>query len=797
MNNYQDFFNDKEEEQSIDYKSIIFKYFSYLSWYILAIILSLFTAYIYLKYQPNIYEAKTSILVKKDPSNPLSNMEGFSDMFSQKDQLEDEIELIRSLPVLTAVVKELKLNINYSFKSNLSKRNLEYYKNAPIEVLFFNQNELFDNVSFVFKKLNNNTFEITYNDVTKKYNFNDRIVLNEYSTVTISKTSYFKDYTNEIIITIQSYENTALSLLQNIKTEPASAQSNAINIIIKSTNLDKSKDILNELNKQYFKNSVEDKKATITNTIDFIKERIILLDSEIKKIENEIKNYKQQNKLTDLITESQIFAEKAQNINQSVFDAELQLNLVKSINQKISKNNLETLPVNQGFTDQSINVNIAKYNDFIVKYKTLSNGTTELNPERKMVEKQLKELKQSITEALNNQRNVLELTVNKVKNEKEIVDSKLKMIPSQEKEMREINREHLTKEALFIYLLKKREELAISQTSLTPNARIINYAYGSNYPIAPKKSAIYLMFFAIGIIVPTIIIYIIQLLDSKLHTVEDLEKKSLIPNIGIVPKFHELNRTLLEVNDRSSTAEALRLVITNIEFILSDFLDCKTILATSTIAGEGKSFVSANMASYLAHSGKKVIILGFDLRAPKLHEFFSFKNPLGITHFIKNHEIKIEEIITSIQGYDKFDLIHSGIVVPNFVELMKNSKIEELFTYLKQNYDYIIIDSAPVGLVSDTLNLAKYTDLCLFVVKAHFLEKNMLSISNKLLKENKFKNIKSILNAVDIKKSSYGYGYGYGYGQRTYGYGNDIEDINSKFKLKPWTKGFYKYWFNL
>jgi tyrosine-protein kinase Etk/Wzc len=796
MTNYKDIFEDKEEE-SIDFKALIHKYLSILPWYLLSIFLFLVIAYIYLKYEANIYEAKTSILVKKDASNPLSNMEGFSDMFSQKDQLEDEIEIIKSLPVLTNVVKVLKLNLNYKYKSNLTRRNIEYYNNCPIEILVINQNELFENINFVFAKINDNSFEIKQNDLSKKYKFNQRIVLNENTTIIISKTNAFKDYDSEIFVSIQSYENAALSLLQNVKAEPASKQSNAINITTKSTNLNKAKDILNELNKQYFKNSVDDKRFTISKTIDFIKDRIILLDSEIKKIENEIKSYKQQNRLTDLLTESQIYSEKAQDINQKVFDAELQLNLVKSINQKVSKNNFEILPVNQGFTDQSINSNITRYNDFLLKYKTINNGTTELNPERKLVEKQLKEVKQSITEALNNQRNVLELTVNNIRNEKGIIDSKLRMVPSQEKEMREINREHLTKEALFIFLLKKREELAITETALTPNARIINYAFGSTKPVAPKKSTIYLIFFAIGIIIPTIIVYIIHLLDTKIHTIDELEKKSLIRNIGIVPKYYDINRALLEVNNRSSTAEALRLVLTNIEFILSDFNGCKTILTTSTIAGEGKSFISANMASFFAHSGKKVIILGFDLRAPKLNEFFNFDNPIGLTHYIKNHDIKIEEIITPIKGYDKFDLIHSGIVVPNFVELMKNSKIEELFMYLKDKYDYIIIDSAPVGLVSDTLNLAKYTDLCLYVIKAHYLDKNMLPISNKLFKENKFKNIKSVLNAVDAKKSSYGYGYGYGYGQRSYGYGDDEEDINSKFKFKPWNKAFFKYWFNI
>ena len=584
----------------------------------------------------------------------------------------------------------------------------------------------------------------------------------------------------------------ALNLTNTLYVEPHSKMSNAINLSYKSNDNQKAKDILNEVCAQYFKNSIEDKKYSLINTGAFIKERIILLNSELREIENEIKNYKQNNKLTDFVTESQIYAKNFEQLNQKLFDAELQLNLVNALNNKLAQTEFSPLPVNQGFNDLSINTSIAKYNELAVSLKNLTSSSTELNPERKIIEKTLKETKKSIIDGLNNQRNTLKFIVDQTKRENNELESKLRVVPAQEKELREIGRQQQTKEALFLYLLQKREEVAINETTIEPTARLINYAYSENKPISPKKTIVYLSFILLGLIIPTIFIYLKSIFDTKIHNTDYLDKNSAIPNLGLIPILQENNsqRTLLSVDDRSSAAEALRLAITNIEFILADKFDCRTILTTSTISGEGKSFISANMATFLAYSGKKVILLGFDLRAPKLHEFFDYNNELGITHFIKKQDLKIDDIIIKSHENDNLDIIHSGLIVPNFVELMKNSRISELFKELKKRYDYIIIDSAPVGLVSDTLNLSKYTDMTLFVIRAHYLDKNMLAISNKLFKEKKLPQMNSILNAVDMKKSSYGYGYGQQYG---YGYGNE-ENKNEKHKFQPWRKEFWKYW---
>jgi tyrosine-protein kinase Etk/Wzc len=795
MNEF-DNFNQQEEE--INLKELIFKYLVHWPWYLLSLIIFIILSFIYLKYQPNVYEANASVLVETKQNNPLADMSGaISGMFSQKDMIEDEIQIIKSLPILTETVKKNDLQTRLSYKTKFSKKIIDFYKDAPIEIEVFTSLDFFKPIELIFnQKKNNFNIEFTHNDSIISGQYNKRINLNDDVSIIIKpkkEKTNIKHLTNDIYININSIEGAAFNLLSELKIEAISKQSNAIGLSLKSTNLEKAKDILNELCNQYFLNSVEFKKSSLNNTGDFIKERIILLDDELKQIEREIKQYKQANQLTDFVTEAEIYSKNTEKINEKVFEAELQLNLVNTINNRIKKSNNDVIPVNQGFNDISINTSIAKYNEYVVSLKNLSENVTELNPERQSIEKQLREAKKGIIEGLANQKRILELTLNKVKSESAIVDNKVRNIPRIENEMRDIHRQHQTKEALFLYLLQKREEVAITITTLTPNAKSINYAHGSLIPVAPKKPIILLGFLIVAFLLPTAVIYIKDILDTKLHSIEQLEKISYLPNMGLIPNHHLPNRVLLEINDRSSTAEGLRLMLTNIEFELADIIGSKTILCTSTFAGEGKSFIAANIASYLAHSGKKTILLGFDLRAPKIDEFFDYDKTYGITHFVKKHEITIDDIIISLPDYDgKLDVVHSGIIVPNFVELLKNSRIKELFDYLKANYEYIIIDSAPVGLVSDTLNLAKYIDMALYVFRAHTFEKNAISISNKLYKDKKLKRMCSVLNGVDLSKKSYGYGYGYG---KMYGYGyGDEENINEKYKFQPWRKEFWKYW---
>ena len=343
------------------------------------------------------------------------------------------------------------------------------------------------------------------------------------------------------------------------------------------------------------------------------------------------------------------------------------------------------------------------------------------------------------------------------------MQSKLSQVPRQEREFRIIDRQQKVKEALYLFLLQKREETNITLAATDLNAKVIDKAIPTDKPVAPKTMIILLAALVLGAIIPFIIIYIKNLLDTKIKTRFDITDNSDIPFLGDVPTS-DSSGELMEIGSRSSAAEAIRIVRTNLDFILSEKAEeeCKVIFLTSTISGEGKTFVSANLAATFALSGKKVLLIGFDLRNPKLYEYVKV-NPLGISNYITSNNKTLNDYIVPVKGYESFDVLSSGSIPPNPTEILMNKKIKEVFDTLKAQYDYIIVDTAPVSLVTDTLLISKYADATIYVVRANKIDKDMLRIPNELYKDKKLNKLSLVLNDSDVTKG-YGYGYGYGYG---------------------------------
>jgi len=343
------------------------------------------------------------------------------------------------------------------------------------------------------------------------------------------------------------------------------------------------------------------------------------------------------------------------------------------------------------------------------------------------------------------------------------MQSKLSRVPRQEREFRIIDRQQKVKEALYLFLLQKREETNITLAATDMNAKVIDKAIPTDKPVAPKTMIILLAALLFGVIIPFIIIYINNLLDTKVKNRFDITDNTDIPFLGDIPTS-ESSGELMELGSRSSAAEAIRIVRTNLDFILSDKSDeeCKVIFLTSTISGEGKTFVSANLAATLSLSGKKVLLFGLDLRNPKLYEYIKV-NPLGISNYVTANSKPLNEYILPVEGYTNFDVLSSGSIPPNPTEILMSKKIKEVFDTLKSQYDYIIVDTAPVSLVTDTLLISKYADATIYVVRSNKIDKEMLRIPNELYKEKKLNKLSLVLNDSDVTKG-YGYGYGYGYG---------------------------------
>jgi capsular exopolysaccharide synthesis family protein len=359
----------------------------------------------------------------------------------------------------------------------------------------------------------------------------------------------------------------------------------------------------------------------------------------------------------------------------------------------------------------------------------------------------------------------LVFSLGEARNQEYKLDTKRQNAPKQEREFQDIKRKQQIVETLYLYLLEKREENAISLGIPVPNAKIVDKADGSDTPVSPKGMLTYIIAGLLGFFLPAIFISIQSLLDNKIHTREDVEEVVKAPILGDIPSTKSKNKVIIDDQNNSNIAESYRLLRTNINFMLSGVHEgAKNIFVTSTISAEGKTFVSINLAASLALLNKKVLLIGADIRKPKINEYLKTSSKIGLTHFLMDDSLKVSDVI-SHNKENKFDILESGVIPPNPSELLLNGRFDDVLTYGKKHYDYIIVDTAPVNLVTDTLLLSHYADLFIYVVRANYLDKRLLKVPKLMYEEKRLPNMSVLINDLNFEKNTYGYGYGYGYGK--------------------------------
>ncbi|MEZ0130342.1 polysaccharide biosynthesis tyrosine autokinase, partial [Flavobacterium sp. LBUM151] len=459
---------------------------------------------------------------------------------------------------------------------------------------------------------------------------------------------------------------------------------------------------------------------------------------------------------------AKLFIEGSSEYDKKGVDTEIQLNVVSSLLDFIKKStNSDLLPTNLINDNGDTSGLITSYNQLVLdRNRILKSATTE-NPSVIKLDQQISSLKLNMAASLKRMQSNLQIQNRDIKSQENLLNSKIGKIPVQERQFRVIARQQKVKEELYLYLLQKREETAISLAATEPNARVIDVAKAGKYPVSPKTKIIYLAGILLGLLIPFGLIYLDDLLDTKIKSKLDLEGKTQIPFIGDIPTSNDIGE-LIKSESRTSSAEAIRIVRTNLEFMLNKVPEgiAKTLFVTSTFSSEGKTFISVNLAATFALSGRRVLLIGMDIRNPKFAEYIDVP-PLGLTNYLSSSENNVEDYIVKHPGYENFFILPSGIVPPNPAELLMSKKVDQLFEKLKKEYDYIIVDTAPVSLVTDTLLVAKHADTFVYVMRANVLEKRMLSIANTFYRERKLPNMCILLNDTDSTK---GYGYGYGYG---------------------------------
>lgn len=788
--------SDDNQEEDFNINEILEKYLVYWTWFALGVFLCLSIAYVYLRYTTPQYQSKTTILVKDEKKGGmLSELSAFSDLElggAIKSNVDNEVEILKSATLVENTIKRLELNISIFEKGRINS--LDVYKNAPIEVHFTNLKPNFyeDSFHFEFVKLSPHTFQLIVDEDKEQENFTPAILSNkkefrygEYIptrsgdlviTKSIGLNSSKINEEKLIFITVNPLDAVVGSYAGRLKVNPISKTSSVVEVSITDSNAKRAETFLNTMIKIYNEAAAADKNFISENTSKFIANRLVLISEELGGVEKDVENFKQSNGLTDIESEAQLFIESTSEYNKLNVQNEIQLNVLASLLDFMkTSTNADLLPSNlisgQGDASQLIN----SYNQLVMERNRILKSATLSNPTIVKLDQQITSLKLNVKESLLRLKSNLNIQKIKLEGQEGLLESKIEKIPVQERLFRVIARQQKVKEELYLYLLQKREETSISLAATAPNARVIDVAKTSKRPVSPKKNIIYLTALFLGLLIPFGILYLKELLDTKVKTRLDITNKLKIPFLGDVPKSLSPGE-IIDVTNRTSTAEALRIVRANLDYMLTQVADgtAKSIFITSTIPGEGKTFLSINLASILAHSGKKVLLIGMDIRKPKLIQYVDTTDGKGLTDYLSTKNAIISDYIIPMKVYEAFDVLLGGNIPPNPTEMLMSKKIEDLFTEFKKQYDYIIVDTPPVSLVSDTLIISKLADTFIYVVRANYLDKRMLNFPEILFNENKLPNMGIILNDTEPGKS---YSY-YGYGK--YGYG-DFEN-----EIKPW-----------
>ena len=772
-----------------DLKEILSVYTKQWKWFLLFGLIAIILAFIYLRYQIPEYSAAAKIqIVEENNSGSGLDLLGDLNMFSgSKNNIEDEIQLINSRSNFIELVKELRLNIKIELIGNIISS--ELYNNPPLKLNFIAQDTILDSADFSFyitiTSPTTFSFSLEEDFPVKVFSFGNRVPTPIGDIVLTPNMDDYERYKDKRLrVSVIPVTKVVEVYSSKIYISPADEFSNIVNIELEDINKDKAKDIINALIRIYNKNAIEDKKIIADRTSDFINDRIASISSNLSNVDQSAEDFKTDRGVTDIASEANINLNVGVANQQNLANMRTQLNIAASMKDIVEgQDNFEVLPGNIGLSDPTINSITSKYNELVLERNRLLKSSNEKNPVIVNLDQQIRGLKQNMQSSLSSTVDNLGLQVNALSGQQAIFNSRIYSAPKNERELRDITRKQQTTESLYLYLLQKREESQIAVASTAPKSKVIDYAYNpSQLPVSPKKKLVYLVAIILGFLVPFSFIYIHELLDNKVHNMHSLEKMTKeIPVLGELPKLSKKDQKLVIKEDRSILAESLRIIRTNLDYLIktkrAQSGNNNIIFVTSSVPGEGKTFLSSNLSMILASTNKKVLLLGADIRNPKLYSFFTAneidslkkdkqKRDLGLTEFLFDEAVSIQDIINPMLVYQNtIDVVYSGKIPPNPSELLMSTRLKDLFSKVSEDYDYVIVDTAPLMVVSDTLLISEYANHFIYVTRAGVTEEKAIEFPLKLQSEGKIKGLCFVVN--DVKASNLGYGgkYGYGYGK--------------------------------
>jgi len=769
----------KKSDEYFDITEVVLDYLKYWKWFILSVIICLGITYFYLKSSPPIYQTQANILIKMEDSksSPLGSGSmnmlksfGFGGL-SSSENIDDEVVILSSHSLMRKMIYELGLHKIYTLKKFPFDKSL--YNNSPVVIDI--QKEYIDTLTQVLvfdihKKDNITKIKAKYGDVklgeysvdnypavikTEVGSFNfDLNRQNDQTEKTKIKDSY------KLEIAVLGLDYIAELYMKSVSIAPLSKKTNVIGLNVENENKERGKDILNTLIELYNKEGLEDKNTSAKNTVEFIRAQIAGIESELSSVEIELEQYKKLNNLTDIKAEAELVLETMGKMQEKTTELEIQLRLVEMIEDYIKKpeNKYSLVPLTSGMSEGVAN-SIRDYNNIILERNRMLQNAKENNPAVISLNEQIDLLRGNIHQSIGNIRSEFAIAQQDWNRKETQIQSRISDMPRQERQYIDIRRRQEIQSELYIFLLQRLKESELTLASSTPKAKIVDAAYTISKPVSPKVLTTLIIGFLFGLVIPIIVIWLKGVFKLKLSDIAELEKNTDIPILGEICKDKSGKSIVVSETSTSPVTELFRLIRSNLQFVLTR-KDEKVILVTSSISGEGKSFFVSNLAMSLALiKGKKVVMIGLDIRNPRLADYLSLNLKKGITTYLSSDEYTPDEVITNLPEYHpNLYIVPAGPIPPNPSELLLSDRLDQFFAYLRANFDYIVVDTAPVGMVSDTYALARISDATIYLYRADYTNKSYLKLANNIVKEEKLKKVSLVMNGTKTK-SGYGYGY--------------------------------------
>lgn len=776
--------NEEEERDALDMlKTCLIAFCKNWYWFLLSVIVCCIIGTIFYYKQTPVYKRQAVMLIEdaeagSSMGNSLrrgrgSNMSSLLELngVSIGDNLKNEIFILSSKRLMLRVVDSLHLDVDYTVSEKLHQTTL-YGRQRPIEVLFpgevksrkggrFIQVEKKDENTVILKKM----VDRDGNEVDNVEARLGEMVRTPYGKVCIVRGQSFANWEpgEDINVSQISKSNAANRFMGEIGVSEYDKESTLIVLSCSDNHIQRAEDILNKLFDTYKMDVVENKNRVAKNTGDFIDERIQLISRELTTVENQMAGFKKDNNIVDFDNTTREVLSQASTARQQSLAIETQLNVAQYLSEYLANqaNEHDLIPaLNIG--ESGFNAQIKAYNDLMNQRNMTASNVSENQSVVREFDRQLKAMHSAINSSLKSYVNSLQLQLRDAQANEAKLTGTISQAPEQQKKGLDIQRQQSLKEALYTYLLNKREEVALQQAINEANVRLVEPPIGNDTKVAPSGKMFLMVSFVIGLLIPAVVIYLRRALDMTVHSRKDIEEVTGIPILGEIPRLkNSTNKTLLtDLDSDASVVEAFRIL----RFSMGYMQHATQVLAvTSSTPGQGKSFTSRNLAIILAMAGKKVLLIDADIRKGTLSHHFGKR--FGLTTYLADEHSRLEEIIEKDKLCKGVDFIPSGDTPPNPSELLMSNRLTELVEQLRTVYDHIIFDTTPMFAVADAGIIATQSDMTLFVVRVNVQERSFLTEIDNMYRNNRFNNLCFVINGVTHTDNSYGYGYGYGYGR--------------------------------